>query len=159
MEEVLFRRYRRMLDEGKPLPQLIVIDGGKGQLSSAVKSLESLGLRGRITVIGIAKKLEEIYFPGDSVPLYLDRNSITLKIIQHLRNEAHRFGINFHRNRRSAGMNSSLLDEIPGIGEKTKEKLLKRFGSVRKAAEASPAELEAAIGKQKAAIVIAALQK
>jgi excinuclease ABC subunit C len=159
MEEVIFRRYRRMLDEGKSLPQLIVIDGGKGQLSSAVKSLERLGLRGRITVIGIAKKLEEIYFPGDSVPLYLDRNSITLKIIQHLRNEAHRFGISFHRNRRSAGMNSSLLDEIPGIGEKTKEKLLKRFGSVRRAAEASSAELEEAIGRQKAAILIAALRK
>ncbi len=159
MEEVIYRRYRRMLDEDKPLPQLIVIDGGKGQLSSAVKSLETLGLRGRITVIGIAKKLEEIYFPGDSVPIYLDRNSITLKIIQHLRNEAHRFGINFHRNRRSAGMNSSILDEIPGIGEKTKEKLLKRFGSARRAAEASSEELEGAIGKQKAAIVIAALQK
>lgn len=159
MEEVIFRRYRRMLDEGKPLPQLIAIDGGKGQLSSAVKSLESLGLRGRITVIGIAKKLEEIYFPGDTVPLYLDRNSITLKIIQHLRNEAHRFGINFHRNRRSAGMNSSVLDEIPGIGERTKEKLLKKFGSVRRAAEATADEIEEAIGKQKAAIVIAALQK
>jgi len=159
MEEVIFRRYRRMLDEGKSLPQLIVIDGGKGQLSSAVKSLERLDLRGRITIIGIAKKLEEIYFPGDSVPLYLDRNSITLKIIQHLRNEAHRFGINFHRNRRSSGMNSSVLDEIPGIGEKTKEKLLKRFGSVRRAAEASSAELEEAIGRQKAAILIAALQK
>jgi len=159
MEEVIFRRYRRMLDEGNPLPQLIVIDGGKGQLSSAVRSLGSLGLRGRITVIGIAKKLEEIYFPGDSVPMYLDRNSITLKIIQHLRNEAHRFGINFHRDRRSAGMNRSVLDEIPGIGGKTKEKLLKRFGSVRKAAEASAAELEEAIGKQKAAIVIAALKK
>ncbi len=159
MEEVIFRRYRRMLDEGKSLPQLIVIDGGKGQLSSAVKSLERLGLRGSITVIGIAKKLEEIYFPGDSVPLYLDRNSITLKIIQHLRNEAHRFGINFHRNRRSAGMNSSVLDEIPGIGEKTKEKLLKRFGSVRRASEASSEELEETIGRQKAAILIAALQK
>jgi excinuclease ABC subunit C len=159
MEEVIFRRYRRMLDEGKSLPQLIVIDGGKGQLSSAVKSLEKLGLRGRITVIGIAKKLEEIYFPGDSVPLYLDRNSITLKIIQHLRNEAHRFGISFHRNRRSAGMNSSFLDDIPGIGEKTKEKLLKKFGSVRRASEASLKELEEAVGKQKAAILIAALQK
>ncbi len=159
MEEVIYRRYRRMLDEEKPLPQLIVIDGGKGQLSSAVKSLGRLGLRGRITIIGIAKKLEEIYFPGDSVPIYLDRNSITLKIIQHLRNEAHRFGINFHRNRRSAGMNSSVLDEIPGIGEKTKEKLLKRFGSVRRAAEATAEELEGAIGKQKAAIVLAALKK
>lgn len=159
MEEVIFRRYRRMLDEGRSMPQLIVIDGGKGQLSSAVRSLDSLGLRGRFSVIGIAKRLEEIYFPGDPIPLYLDRNSITLKIIQQLRNEAHRFGITFHRNRRSAGMNRSLLDEIPGIGEKTKEKLLKRFGSVKRAAEASPAELEEAIGRQKAAILIAALRK
>ncbi|MCA1741482.1 MAG: excinuclease ABC subunit UvrC, partial [Bacteroidales bacterium] len=105
MEEVIFRRYRRMIDEDKTLPQLVVIDGGKGQLSSAVKSLDALGLRGKLTVIGIAKKLEEIYFPGDSVPLYLDKNSITLKIIQHLRNEAHRFGINFHRGKRSSKMN------------------------------------------------------
>jgi excinuclease ABC subunit C len=148
-----------MIDEEKSLPQLVVIDGGKGQLSSAVKSLDELGIRGQLTVIGIAKKLEEIYFPGDSVPLYLDKNSITLKIIQHLRNEAHRFGINFHRGKRSSKMNRSLLDEIPGIGEKTKELLLKKFGSVKKATEASPEELEAALGKKKAAILIAALKK
>ncbi|MDX9728692.1 MAG: excinuclease ABC subunit UvrC [Bacteroidales bacterium] len=158
MEEVIHRRYRRMLDEKKPLPQLVVIDGGKGQLSSAVKSLEGLGLRGEITVIGIAKKLEEIYFPGDSVPLYLDRNSITLKIIQHLRNEAHRFGINFHRGKRSSKMNLSLLDEIPGIGEKTKELLLKKYGSVKKMAEASPEELEKVIGHKKAALIASALR-
>ncbi|MDZ7633059.1 MAG: excinuclease ABC subunit UvrC [Bacteroidales bacterium] len=149
MEEVIYRRYRRMIDESKSLPQLVVIDGGKGQLSSAVKSIDELGLRGQLTVIGIAKKLEEIYFPGDSVPLYLDKNSITLKIIQHLRNEAHRFGINFHRGKRSSKMNSSLLDEIPGIGEKTKELLLKKFGSVKKTTEASQEELEAALGKRK----------
>ncbi|MCU0377553.1 MAG: excinuclease ABC subunit UvrC [Bacteroidales bacterium] len=159
MEEVIYRRYRRMLDENRPLPQLVVIDGGKGQLSSAVKSLENLGLRGKITVIGIAKKLEEIYFPGDSVPLYLDKNSITLKIIQHLRNEAHRFGINFHRGKRSSKMNRSFLDEIPGIGEKTKERLLKKFGSVKKISEASPEELETVLGTKKAAILTAALQK
>ncbi|MBE0679554.1 MAG: excinuclease ABC subunit C [Bacteroidales bacterium] len=159
MEEVIYRRYRRMIEEEKPLPQLVVIDGGKGQLSSAVKSLDALGLRGRLTVIGIAKKLEEIYFPGDSVPLYLDKNSITLKIIQHLRNEAHRFGINFHRGKRSSKMNSSFLDEIPGIGEKTKELLLKKFGSVKKVADAPIEELESVIGKKKAAILIAALQK
>lgn len=159
MEEVIFRRYRRMIDESKPLPQLVVIDGGKGQLSSAVKSLDQLGIRGQLTVVGIAKKLEEIYFPGDSVPLYLDKNSITLKIIQHLRNEAHRFGINFHRGKRSSKMNSSWLDQIPGIGEKTKELLLKKFGSVKKTAEASPEELESAIGTKKAAILIAALRK
>lgn len=159
MEEVIYRRYRRMVDENRPLPQLVVIDGGKGQLSSAVKSLDDLGLKGKLTVIGIAKKLEEIYFPGDSVPLYLDKNSITLKIIQHLRNEAHRFGINFHRGKRSSKMNRSFLDEIPGIGEKTKELLLKKFGSVKKISEASPEELEKVIGSKKAAILTAALQK
>ena len=159
MEEVIHRRYRRMLDEQTPLPQLVVIDGGKGQLSSAVKSLDALGLRGRMTVIGIAKKLEEIYFPGDSVPLYLDKNSITLKIIQHLRNEAHRFGINFHRGKRSSVMNRSLLDEIPGIGEKTKERLLKKFGSVRKISDATEGELEKVIGAQKAAVLVEALKK
>jgi len=159
MEEVIYRRYRRMIGESKPLPQLVVIDGGKGQLSSAVKSLDELGLRGQLTVVGIAKKLEEIYFPGDSVPLYLDKNSITLKILHHLRNEAHRFGINFHRGKRSSKMNSSMYDQIPGIGEKTKELLLKKFGSVKKTTEASTEELEAAIGKKKAAILIAALRK
>jgi len=158
MEEVIYRRYRRMLDEQKPLPQLIVIDGGKGQLSSAMKTMDLLGIRGAVTVIGIAKKLEEIYFPGDSVPLYLDRNSITLKIIQHLRNEAHRFGINFHRGKRSSKMNLSVLDEIPGIGKKTKELLLKKFGSVKKLAEADQTELENAIGPKKAAILVAALK-
>ncbi len=158
MEEVIYRRYKRMLDEERTLPQLVVIDGGKGQLSSAVKSLDALGLRGRLTVIGIAKKLEEIYFPGDSVPLYLDKNSITLKIIQHLRNEAHRFGINFHRGKRSSKMNSSLLDEIPGIGEKTKELLLKKFGSVKKVAAVPAEELESVVGKKKAAIITAAFQ-
>ncbi len=159
MEEVIYRRYRRMIDEEKSLPQLVVIDGGKGQLSSVVKSIDALGLRGRLTVIGIAKKLEEIYFPGDSVPLYLDKNSITLKIIQHLRNEAHRFGINFHRGKRSSKMNRSFLDEIPGIGEKTKELLLKKFGSVKKMREASAGELETAVGPKKAAIILAAIQK
>lgn len=158
MEEVIGRRYSRMLSENSPLPQLIVIDGGKGQLSSAVNSLDNLGLRGKITVIGIAKKLEEIYFPGDSVPLYLDRNSITLKIIQHLRNEAHRFGINFHRGKRSSKLNSSFLDEIPGIGEKTKELLLKKFGSLKKISEASREELETTLGTKRAANLITALK-
>lgn len=158
MEEVIYRRYRRMLDEQKPLPQLVVIDGGKGQLSSAIKSLDLLGIRGTVTVIGIAKKLEEIYFPGDSVPLYLDKNSITLKIIQHLRNEAHRFGINFHRGKRSSRMNRSILDEIPGIGDKTKELLLKKFGSVKKLAEAAPEDLEKVVGAKKAAILATALK-
>lgn len=159
MEEVIYRRYRRLLDEEKSLPQLVVIDGGKGQLSSAMKSLEALGLRGKITVIGIAKRLEEIYFPGDSVPLYLDKNSITLKIIQQLRNEAHRFGINFHRGKRSSVMNRSILDEIPGIGEKTKELLLKEFGSAKKISEASLPELERVAGRKKAAILVQKFKK
>ncbi|MCD4769991.1 MAG: excinuclease ABC subunit UvrC, partial [Bacteroidales bacterium] len=130
MEEIVFRRYRRLMDEDESLPQLIIIDGGKGQLRSAVKSLETLSLLKRITVIGIAKKLEEIYFPGDSVPLYINKNSMSLKIIQQLRNEAHRFSINFHRDQRSRKMVNSVLDEIPGIGVKTKEILLRHFGSV-----------------------------
>jgi excinuclease ABC subunit C len=153
MEEVIFRRYRRMLDEKSSLPQLIVIDGGKGQLSSAMKSLDSLGLRESITVIGLAEKLEEIYFPGDSVPIYLDKNSYTLKLIQHVRNEAHRFGINFHRDKRSLQMTRSQLDEIPGIGPKTKEVLLKSFESVEKIRELSPEELEKHIGSKKAMII------
>ena len=132
MEEVIYRRYKRMLEENNPVPQLVVIDGGKGQLSSAMKSLEKLGLRENVTMIGIAKKLEEIYFPGDSVPIYLDKNSYSLKLIQQMRNEAHRFGINFHRDKRSSGMTKSELDEIKGIGPKTKEILLKTFGSARK---------------------------
>jgi excinuclease ABC subunit C len=153
MEEVIFRRYKRMLDENTSLPQLVVIDGGKGQLSSAMKSIEKLGLRENITVIGIAKKLEEIYFPGDSVPIYLDKNSYTLKLIQTMRNEAHRFGINFHRDKRSSEMTRSVLDNIKGIGPKTKEILLKNFGSVEKIREASPEELEKHVGLKKAMIV------
>jgi len=159
MEEIVFRRYRRMLDENTPLPQLIVIDGGKGQLSSAMKSLQKLGLDSKVTVIGIAKRLEEIYFPGDSVPLYLDKNSISLKIIQHIRDEAHRFGITFHRSKRSAKMNLSALDEIKGIGEKTKEILLKQFGSVSKLASSDISEIEKVIGRKKAEIIFSALGK
>jgi excinuclease ABC subunit C len=150
MEEVVHRRYKRMIEENKSLPQLIIIDGGKGQLSSAMKSITGLGLRDKITVIGIAKKLEEIYFPGDSVPIYLDKNSISLKIIQHLRNEAHRFGINFHRDKRSAGFLKSNLDEIKGIGPKTKELLLRHFGSVDKIREAGQDEIEKLVGSSKA---------
>ena len=133
-------------DEKQDLPQLVIIDGGKGQLSSAMKSITKLGLREKITVIGIAKKLEEIYFPGDSVPIYLDKNSISLKIIQQLRNEAHRFGINFHRGKRSADMIKSDLDQIKGIGPKTKEILLKHFGSVEKIRQAPINELENIVG-------------
>lgn len=153
MEEIVFRRYKRMLEEGNDLPQLVIIDGGKGQLSSAMKSITRLGLKDRITVIGIAKKLEEIYFPGDNVPIYLDKNSVSLKIIQQLRNEAHRFGINFHRDKRSAGMLKSGLDEIPGIGPKTKETLLRHFGSVEKIREAPADELQKILGPAKTSII------
>jgi excinuclease ABC subunit C len=153
MTEIIFRRYKRMLEENRNLPQLIVIDGGKGQLSAALKSLDRLGIREKMTIIGIAKKLEEIYFPGDSVPIYLDKNSISLKIIQQLRNEAHRFGINFHRDKRSADMIKSDLDQIKGIGPKTKTELLKHFGSVDKIREASESELAKVIGQSKTAIL------
>jgi excinuclease ABC subunit C len=153
MEEVIFRRYKRMLDEQNHVPQLVVIDGGKGQLSSAMKSIEKLGLRERVTVIGIAKKLEEIYFPGDSVPIYLDKNSYSLKLIQQMRNEAHRFGINFHRDKRSSDMTSSELDKIKGIGPKTKEVLLKNFDSPEKIRETSFSELEKLVGSSKATIL------
>ena len=154
MEEIVYRRYHRMIDENLKLPQLIIIDGGKGQLSSAMKSIDKLGLRERITVIGIAKKLEEIYFPGDSVPIYLDKNSISLKIIQHLRNEAHRFGINFHRDKRSSDMIKSDLDQIRGVGPKTKEILLKHFESVEKIKDASIEELENLVGSAKASVLM-----
>jgi len=150
MEEVVFRRYKRLLEEETPLPQLIVIDGGKGQLSSALKSLDILGLRGKIAIIGIAKRLEEIYFPGDSIPLYLDKKSESLKIIQQLRNEAHRFGITFHRNKRSKGAISSELEGIEGVGEKTAKELLKRFKSVKRIKEASIDNLTAVVGASKA---------
>lgn len=153
MEEIIFRRYKRMIDEEHNLPQLVIIDGGKGQLSSAMKSIDKLELREKMTVIGIAKKLEEIYFPGDSVPIYLDKNSISLKIIQQLRNEAHRFGINFHRDKRSSEMIKSDLDQIKGIGPRTKEILLKYFGSVDKIRNASPEELEKVVGPSKTVIL------
>jgi len=141
MEEVVFRRYRRLLDEDQSLPQLIIIDGGKGQLSSAVKSLDALGLRGKIAIIGIAKRLEELYYPEDKVPLYLDKRSETLKIIQQLRDEAHRFGITHHRNKRSKGALNSNLTQIPGVGEKSAEALLKHFKSVKRIKLASEEEL------------------
>ncbi|MEL4456597.1 excinuclease ABC subunit UvrC [Lutimonas vermicola] len=153
MEEVVHRRYKRLLQEERDLPQLIVIDGGKGQLSSALKSLEVLGLRGKIAIIGIAKRLEEIYYPGDSIPLYLDKKSESLKIIQQLRNEAHRFGIAHHRNKRSKGAINSELSNIDGIGEKTILTLLKKFKSIKRIKTATFEELEQLIGKDKAAKV------
>ena len=153
MEEIILRRYKRLKEENGSLPQLIIIDGGKGQLSSAMKSLRNLELHDKITVIGIAKKLEEIYFPGDTVPVYLDKNSVSLKIIQQLRNEAHRFGINFHRDKRSSEMTRSNLDNIKGVGIKTKELLLKKVGSVEKIRKLSETELENIIGRHKAGII------
>ena len=153
MEEVIFRRYKRMLDEAQPLPNLIVIDGGKGQLSSAINSLEKLGLAGKIPVIGIAKKLEEIYYPNDSLPLYIDKKSETLRIIQYLRDEVHRFGITHHRNRRSKGVIKTELSEIKGIGDTTAETLLTHFKSVKKIKDASVEELSSIVGNAKAKIV------
>lgn len=150
MEEVVYRRYKRMLEEQQSLPDLIIIDGGKGQLSSALKSLDDLGLRGKIAIIGIAKRLEELFYPGDSIPLYLDKKSETLKIIQHLRNEAHRFGITFHRDKRSKSALNSSLESIPGIGEKTMETLIKHFKSVKRLKEASENEISAVVGASKA---------
>ena len=150
MEEVVFRRYKRLLAEEQPLPQLIVIDGGKGQLSSALKSLEILGLRGKIAIIGIAKRLEEIYFPEDPIPLYLDKKSESLKIIQQLRNEAHRFGIRLHRNKRSKAAINSELESIEGVGKKTAEDLLKAFKSVKRIKEASIENLSKTVGLVKA---------
>ncbi len=153
MEEVVYRRYKRVLKEEKDLPQLIIIDGGKGQLSSALKALEKLKLRGKIAIIGIAERLEEIYYPGDSIPLYLDKKSETLKIIQRARNEAHRFGISFHRNKRSKAALGTELQSIRGIGEKTSVELLKVFRSVNKIAETKERELAEVIGPAKAKLV------
>jgi len=146
MEEVVFRRYKRLLEEGAELPQLIVIDGGKGQLGSAMKSLTQLDLHNRITVIGIAKRLEEIFFPGDPLPLYINKKSESLKLIQQIRNEAHRFAITFHRDKRSGDFTKTELTNIPGIGAKTAEKLLQTFGSIKKLKEASLAEVSTVAG-------------
>lgn len=154
MEEVVFRRYRRLLDEGESLPQLIIIDGGKGQLSAAVKSLQELGILDRVTVIGIAKKLEEIFFPGDSIPLYINKKSESLKLIQQARNEAHRFAITFHRQKRSQNFTATELTGIPGIGAKTADKLLQHFGSVKKVRAALQTELAEVVGPGAAAKVV-----
>lgn len=155
MEEVVFRRYNRLQNEGEPLPQLIVIDGGKGQLGAALKALEALGLRGKIAILGIAKRLEELYFPGDKYPLYLDKRSETLKVIQRLRDEAHRFGITHHRNRRSKNTFKSELEQIPGVGPATIKDLLSKFKSVAKIKAASEEELAGVVGQSKAKGIIA----
>jgi excinuclease ABC subunit C len=150
MEEVVYRRYKRLLDEKEPLPNLIIIDGGKGQLSSALKSLDTLDLRGKIAIIGIAKRLEELFYPGDSVPLYLDKKSETLKVIQQLRNEAHRFGITHHRNKRSKAAIKTELENIEGIGEKTILDLLRKFKSTKRVKAASLDELIVVIARARA---------
>ena len=149
MEEVVYRRYKRLLDENQPLPQLIIIDGGKGQLSSSLKSLDKLNLRGEIAIIGIAKRLEELFYPDDPIPLYLDKKTETLKIIQQLRNEAHRFGITFHRNKRSKEALNTSMDAIDGIGEKTVIELLKNFKSLERIKSATFEELTEIIGPSK----------
>lgn len=153
MEEVVYRRYKRLIEEKRSLPQLIVIDGGKGQLNSAVKSLNRLNISKNISIIGIAKRLEEIFYPGDPIPLYLDKNSETLKVIQHIRNEAHRFGIKFHRNKRSGSFIKSELENIPGIGEKTIEQLLKKFKTIKKLRSLSLDEISSEIGNARAKLL------
>lgn len=153
MEEVVYRRYKRLTDEGEKLPNLVIVDGGKGQLGAALKALEKLDLRGKLPIIGIAKRLEEIFYPGDPVPLYIDKNSETLKLIQKLRDEAHRFGITHHRSKRSKSMTVSELDKIRGIGTKTKETLLQKFKSIDALKNATEEDLVNEIGKSKAKII------
>ena len=159
MVEIVYRRYKRLLDEEQPLPQLVIIDGGKGQLSSAMQSIDKLGLRDRITVIGIAKKLEEIYFPEDPIPIYINKKSESLKLIQQARNEAHRFAINYHRDRRSQNFTKSSLLDIKGIGKKSTDELLKHFKSVKRLKEATVEEIAEVIGNQKAQLVRESLDR
>lgn len=154
MREIVYRRYKRLLDEGSPLPQLIVIDGGKGQLGAACESLRELDIYGKVAIISIAKRLEELYFPGDSIPLYLEKTSETLRVIQHLRDEAHRFGITFHRNQRSRSQTQSEFDNIKGIGKSAKEALFKKFKSAKRIKEVTQSELEEVVGKHKASLII-----
>ena len=157
MKEVLTRRYTRLVNEGEPLPQLVIVDGGKGQLSAAVEAFDAMGLRGKIALVGIAKRLEEIFFPGDSVPLYIDKNSESLRVVQHLRDEAHRFGITHHRNRRSKGQTHSMLDDIKGIGSVSRETLIKHFRSLKRVSDASIEEIATVMGPAKARLIYNAL--
>ncbi len=158
MKEVLTRRYTRLMEEGEDLPQLVIVDGGKGQLSAAVEAFDAMGIRGKVALVGIAKRLEEIYFPGDSVPLYIDKNSESLRVVQRLRDEAHRFGITHHRNRRSKGQTVSVLDGIKGVGAATRDTLLKHFKSVKRIREASLEDIAAVVGNAKAKIVVEGLK-
>ena len=154
MKEALTRRYSRLIDEEKPLPQLIVVDGGKGQLSAAVEALKAMGIYGKLAIVGIAKRLEEIYYPGDPLPMYIDKKSETLKVIQHMRDEAHRFGITHHRSRRDRGTLRTALTEVPGVGEETARALLKHFKSVTRVKEASVDTLAGVVGRAKAKIIV-----
>ena len=153
MKEVLHRRYTRMMAEGEKLPDMVVVDGGKGQLSAAVEAFDEMGIRGEVTLVGIAKRLEEIYFPGDSLPLYIDKKSPSLRVIQHMRDEAHRFGITHHRDRRSKGQIVSELDSIKGIGPATQKLLMSEFKSLKRAREATLEQLAEVIGNAKAKIL------
>ena len=153
MEEVVFRRYKRLLEENKSLPQLIILDGGKGQLSSAVKSLKKLDLIGKVAVVSIAKKLEEIFFPGDKLPLFIDKKSESLKVIQQMRNEAHRFGIQHHRKRRIKGTLKSELTMIEGVGEKTMKLLIQQFSSIEQIKTKSISDLASVVGNSKASAI------
>jgi excinuclease ABC subunit C len=153
MKEAVYRRYHRLVTEGENLPQLIIIDGGKGQLGAALESLEKVGLRGKIAIIGIAKRLEEIYFPGDSLPIYLDKRSESLKLIQQLRDEAHRFGLSHHRDRRSKDALRSEITEIPGVGFRTTQQLIFHFKTVKKVKEASLEQLGEVVNKKIAKLV------
>lgn len=159
MKEVLTRRYTRLMQEGQELPQLVIVDGGKGQLSAAVEALDEIGLRGKIAIVGIAKRLEEIYFPGDSFPLYINKNSETLRIVQHLRDEAHRFGITHHRNRRSKSQIISELDSIEGVGPATRDKLLRHFHSLKKIREATVDQIAIISGRAKAQVIYDTLHR
>jgi excinuclease ABC subunit C len=154
MKEAIGRRYSRLVEEGKSLPQLIVVDGGKGQLSAAVEALKSMGLYGKMAIVGIAKRLEEIYYPGDPLPMYIDKKSETLKVIQHMRDEAHRFGITHHRSRRDKGTLRTALTEVPGVGDETARVLLKHFKSVTRVKEASVETLSGVVGVAKAKIIV-----
>ena len=150
MREVVTRRYSRLVQEGEELPQLLIVDGGKGQVTATIEALDAIGLHGRMAVVGIAKRLNEVYFPGDSIPLFIDKNSETLHVIQRLRDEAHRFAISFHRKQRSKGQVHSALDDVPGIGPATRTALLKHFKSLKRIREASEQELAAVIGPARA---------
>lgn len=158
MKEVLTRRYTRLMTEGEELPQLVIVDGGKGQLSAAVEAFSEMGIRGKVALVGIAKRLEEIYFPGDSVPLYIDKNSESLRVVQRMRDEAHRFGITHHRNRRSKGQTVSILDGIKGVGSVTRETLMKHFKSLKRLRSAEEKEIAAVVGAAKAKIIIEGLK-